>query len=298
MQILHFSDVHVQVDYRQIGYANLDWRRLLAQLEMDGLGRARDYVQAPRIIDEIGGAARRTGADHLVLSGDLTGLAYDAEFALARAALEPIARPELLTVVAGNHDRFTPESERDETFEKHFGDLLQSDLPEYCAEGPYPFVRLLKDEAAVVGLNSARANLFPGLAHGRVGPRQLDALAALLDDPRLQGRMVFVAVHHTPLRPYGWFDVPGHGMVDADKLLRIVRGPRRAVLSGHIHQRYWLQATSDRPHIFCAGSSTCSGEEGYWLIDVEDGLVRGAEMTEMGPGLLPPPAIVPVGAAA
>jgi len=38
MQILHFSDVHVQVDYRQIGYGNLDWRRLLAQLEMTGLG--------------------------------------------------------------------------------------------------------------------------------------------------------------------------------------------------------------------------------------------------------------------
>jgi 3',5'-cyclic AMP phosphodiesterase CpdA len=97
MQILHFSDVHVQVDYRQIGYANLDWRRLLAQLEMDWMGRARAYVQAPRVIDEIGGAARRTGADHLVLSGDLTGLAFDAEFAAAREALEPMAKPELLT---------------------------------------------------------------------------------------------------------------------------------------------------------------------------------------------------------
>jgi 3',5'-cyclic AMP phosphodiesterase CpdA len=297
MRILHFSDVHVQVDYRNIGYRNLNWRRLFAQLEMDLFGRAAHYTRASHVIDEIGCAARRTGADHLVLSGDLTGLAFDEEFAKARAALDPIARPDLLSVIPGNHDRYTVESEREATFERHFGDLLGSDLPELCAQGPYPFVRFVGDEVAVVGLDSAHANPFPGLPYGRVGRRQLEALAAILDHPRVKDRMVFVAVHHCPLRSQGVYDVPGHSLADANHLLQIVRGPQRAILAGHIHQRYWLNATPSRPHVFCAGSSTCFGEEGYWLIDVRDGLIANAERTELGKRALPPQGI-PAGAPA
>jgi 3',5'-cyclic AMP phosphodiesterase CpdA len=278
MKMLHFSDVHVQVDYREIGYHKLCWRRLLAQLE---LGRYSQYAQAPRVIDLIGGAAAWHQVDHVVLSGDITGLAYDAEFAGARKALGQLARPELLTVIPGNHDRFTPESDREKTFERHFGDLLVSDLPEYAAEGPYPFVRLVGDDTAVVGLSSARVPAFPGLAYGVLGKLQLDALSALLDDPRIKDRFVFVTVHHCPMRRWAGWDFPGHGMVDAKRLLQVVRGERRAILSGHIHERYWLQAEGDRPHLFCAGSSTCTGEEGYWLIDVQDGLIAGAQKHEL-----------------
>jgi 3',5'-cyclic AMP phosphodiesterase CpdA len=278
MKLLHFSDVHVQVDYREIGYRNLDWRRLLAQLE---LGRYSQYAHAPRVIDLIGGAAAWHQVEHVVLSGDLTGLAMDAEFAGARKALGQLARPELLTVIPGNHDRFTPDSETDQTFERHFGDLLVSDLPEYVAEGPYPFVRLIGEETAVVGLSSARVPFFPGFAYGVLGKLQLDALAGILDDPRVKDRMVFVAVHHCPMRRWAGLDFPGHAMVDARKLLQLVRGDKRAVLAGHIHERYWLQAEGDRPHMFCAGSSTCSGEEGYWLIDVQDGRIAGAQKYEL-----------------
>ncbi len=76
--------------------------------------------------------------------------------------------------------------------------------------------------------------------------------------------------------------MPGHGLADAGDRLRVVRGPKRAILAGHIHQRYWVEATATRPHIFCAGSSTCAGEEGYWLIDVEDGHLQRAHKTELG----------------
>ncbi len=108
MRVLHFSDVHVQVDYRALGYRNLDWRRFLAQIDLGLLGTSAHFADAHHVIDEIGSAARRSQADHLVLSGDLTGLALDEEFRRARLALAAVARPELLTVVPGNHDRFTP----------------------------------------------------------------------------------------------------------------------------------------------------------------------------------------------
>jgi 3',5'-cyclic AMP phosphodiesterase CpdA len=212
----------------------------------------------------------------MVLSGDLTAYALEEEFAGARLALAPLAEnPTRLSVIPGNHDRYTPGSRRQSRFERHFGHLLQSDWPEYCREGPYPFVRVLGEEAVVVGLNSARAPAVPGFSFGKVGTAQLSALEALLGDHRLGNRAVLVAVHHAPLTARGRPDRLHHGLWDADRLLRLLPGPRFAVLFGHIHRRYHHEATTTRPHLFGAGSSTQAGRAGFWLIEVLQGQVTG-----------------------
>src|SRR5690606_4759743 len=123
-----------------------------------------------------------------ILSGDLTALAVDAEFEGALQALgELAAKPERLTVVPGNHDVFTPGSRRKGRFESWFGHLLGSDLPALQVEGPWPLVRLVGEDVAVVGLNSARVPFLPGLAAGRVGRRQLAALEKICAHPSLRG---------------------------------------------------------------------------------------------------------------
>jgi len=183
--------------------------------------------------------------------------------------------PRRCTVIPGNHDRYTPGALATRRFEKYFGHLLVSDLPEYCREGAFPFVRLIGEEAAVVGLCSARVPPMPGLSLGLVGRQQLEGLREAIRDPRLANRGVLVVVHHAPLTDRGRRDRLSHGLLDGSSLLKALPGPRYAVLHGHIHRRYHHPATADRPHIFGAGSSTQRGNEGYWTIDVADGQVLG-----------------------
>jgi hypothetical protein len=134
------------------------------------------------------------------------------------------------------------------------------------------------EEAAVVGLCSARVPPMPGLSYGFLGTRQRQALEALVRDPALAGRALLVMVHHAPLTKAGKQDRPTHRLLDGPSLLKLLPGPRFAVLHGHIHQRYHHPATATSPHIFGAGSSTELGHEGYWLIDVKDGQVTGGSM--------------------
>lgn len=253
----------------------------LAELRIRGRGRV--FAKSPETIRTIVDDVGRHRADHLIVSGDLTGYALEEEFDGAKGALGSITEDKRrCTIVPGNHDTYTPGALADRRFERRFGHLLASDLPEHTMEGPYPFVRLLDDGAAVVGLLSARVGLVPGFSFGIIGERQLDGLRAIVADPRMKDRAVLVVVHHAPLAGNGKPDKPLHGLVDAKKLFEVVHGPKFAVLHGHIHHRYHHPASAVRPHLFGAGSSTQAGREGYWLIDVKDGKFAGSEMRKPG----------------
>lgn len=300
MRILHISDVHVQVDYEHAVWASIGWRRVVAQIELKLARRARRFREAPETLAALLREAEIGGYDHVILSGDLTALAVDEEFERVRKALGALAdRPDRLTVVPGNHDVFTPGSVRKRRFEKWFGHLLHSDLPRYQVEGPWPVVRLLGEEHAIVGLNSARVPVVPGIAAGRVGDDQLAALIAACADPAMRGRNVLVVVHHAPLRPDGRLDRRIHGLLDADRLIEACRiAGAQAIFCGHIHHRYDY-AIEGGPLIVCGGSSTALRREGYVLVDSRPGqnLVvenRSLERLRGEPedGALPDPVVV------
>jgi 3',5'-cyclic AMP phosphodiesterase CpdA len=288
MRFLHCSDVHMTADYPSLPLRPLGWRRWIAMVEQTVGGRREAFARAPATLATIARDMGRWDVDHLILSGDLTQYALEPEFVLARQALGDLAEdPSRCTVIPGNHDVFTPGSQRSGRFAKHFGPLLRSDLPEHRREGAFPFVRLLGREAAVVGLLSARVPFVPGVASGFLGAAQLEGLAAIVKDPRLEGRAVLVVVHHAPFTPWGREDHRLHGLRDAGALIELLPGPRFAVLHGHIHQRYHHPATARRPHFFGAGSSTQAGREGYWIIEVEGGRVVGGQQHVPGGALLP-----------
>jgi 3',5'-cyclic AMP phosphodiesterase CpdA len=258
----------------------MSWYELVAK------GRAKAFAQAPEAMRAIVRDAERHAVDHLVLSGDLTASALPSEFAGAASALGELARdPRRCTVIPGNHDCHHPEALKKQLFEAHFGSLLSSDLPAHARLGPWPVVRLVGDELAVVALHTSLLPAIPGVAYGRVGPKQLEGLRAVLSDKALEGRAVLVVVHHAPLRADGRPDKLSHGLHDAEALLALLPGPRFAVLHGHIHQRYLHAASSKRPHLFGAGSSTQADCRGYWLIEVSGGTVRGgtAHPLDLGP---------------
>ncbi|MEP6732395.1 MAG: metallophosphoesterase [bacterium] len=286
MRFLHCSDVHITQNYRTAPFFKLGWRRWLAMFELTIGGRGRGYRDAGRTLRRIVGDVERHQADHLIISGDLTAYATEAEFRDVRDALGDFGKSRAnCSVIPGNHDFFTPNSLRTSRFDQHFGHLLESDLPEYRREGPYPFVHFKGDDVAIVGLLSARVVPLPGMAYGRVGAAQLSGLRDLLDDHRMKHRAVLVLVHHGPLMANGRRDSRMHGLVDGEELLAMLPGPRFGLLHGHLHERYHHPATARRPHTFCAGSSTQRGHEGYWLIDVDDGVIRGGtiHMPDLSP---------------
>jgi 3',5'-cyclic AMP phosphodiesterase CpdA len=291
VRILHCSDVHVTLDYLKLPFFKLGWRRWIALGELKLGGRQAAYQEAGDTIRKIVRDFREVGADHLIVSGDLTAYALPGEFAGAKAALGELAEdPKRCTVIPGNHDVYTPGAYRDRRFEKTFAPLLDSDLPEYRREGIWPLVRLLGEDVAIVGLKSARVPAVPGMSFGVIGKRQLGGLRDAVNDERLKERAIVVVVHHAPLNRRGKRDKIHHGLADKDALFRIARGPRFAVLHGHIHQRYHHAATETRPHLFGAGSSTQRGREGYWLIEVERGRIAGGRMLGLGEALPAPAA--------
>src|SRR5579872_6414533 len=102
MKIAHLSDLHLLalqgvparrfLNKRLTGWVNL-------RLKRGSIHRA-SYVQA--IAQEI----TRIDVDHVVVTGDLTNLALEAEFELVRDLFERELGidPSRVTVVPGNHD--------------------------------------------------------------------------------------------------------------------------------------------------------------------------------------------------
>src|ERR1043166_5842728 len=192
MRFLHCSDVHVTQDYlRKRTEEPLGWRRWFGMLEHTVGGRGADYRHAGDTLARIVADGAKHGVDRVLVTGDLTAYAMDEEFRRAREALGTIGQSRATcSVIPGNHDYFTPDAVSSGRFERHFAHLLESDLPEYRCEGPYPFVHLAGDDVAVVGLRSALLPGFPGIGFGAVGAAQLDAVRAILADARVRHRVV------------------------------------------------------------------------------------------------------------
>ena len=172
MRIAHLSDLHVLalagvspfrfMNKRLTGYANL-------RLKRKHIHR-RAYVEA--IATEIA----RSKIDHVVVTGDLTNLALEAEFEAARELLEKGLglSPRDVSVVPGNHDLYTSGALRARRFTEFFAEYIKSDLPELAAKtslGAFPFVRL-RGPCAIIGLTTAVPRL-PFVASGKMGSQQL-----------------------------------------------------------------------------------------------------------------------------
>lgn len=268
MRLFHISDLHFQADIPLSRWPRLGWRRLVAQSEYRLLGRRGRFLGVPQTVDRLLAEATARGADHLLVSGDLTALALGEEFEEARHRLASWSGR--MTVLPGNHDRYTPEAARAQLFEGAFATELRTDMPGSAAEGPYPLVKLIGDDGAVVGLSSARVPLMPGIAAGWIGSPQRRALARLLATDELRRRQVFVAFHHAPFRSDGRADRLTHGLLDAAPLLAICRaGGALALGHGHLHHRFRVDP-SGGPPVFCAGSSTERGREGYYFYELTD----------------------------
>ena len=269
IRILHFSDVHVQESVLAVPPSELLGKRALAFGNL-WLTRGRLFKDSVAKLAALGRFAESQRVDFAMCTGDYTAVGSEAEYTSASAAIAALAdRPLGFCTVPGNHDLYLQDTLRDTRFERHFGEFTRSDWPEYTVDGAYPYVRIVSDALAIVGVNSARPNPSPFSSAGLVPPAQLTALRHILDDRRLEKRRVIVMTHYGILRRDGKPDSPHHGLENADELVRICARPRVMIAHGHIHGRYCHGATEARPWIFCAGSATQREREGIWLYELD-----------------------------
>jgi len=267
MRILHFSDLHVSLGLRRVPL--LDWigKRLAGGANLLR-GRGRHFADAARKSLAIVDLDRRIEPDFVLCTGDLTALATHAEFAAARDLLEPLPDSPRFIVTPGNHDVYTRPTVREGRFRKYFETGLSTDLPELRTDGPWPLVRLLDDDAAVIAVNSARSNLLPWSSSGRIPAAQLEGLEAALADPRLAGRFVFLMTHYAPCLADGSPDTREHGLRNLDEFLAAAASiGRGALLCGHVHDVFRRVIDAFPGEVFCAGSATYAGREGAWVFD-------------------------------
>jgi 3',5'-cyclic AMP phosphodiesterase CpdA len=228
MRIAHCSDLHLLslAGARALDFANKRWIGGLNLLA----NRGRHYHS--RIFEAMVADFNRSAVDHIVVTGDITNLAFEEEFRFARRLFEDIRLgPEDVTVIPGNHDAYVARGA--EYFSTHFDDYNRPD-PGWAwpGGGRWPVVRV-RGPLAVVALSTSLATPW-FTAWGRVGAEQLERLAAVLADPRLAGRFRLVAIHHPPAGERS--RSPVRGLRDRDGFAAVIAAAgAELILHGHEH---------------------------------------------------------------
>jgi len=276
MRVLHFSDIHLRESAWSVPLGAWLGKRAIGGLNLL-LGRRHHFDGAEAKVGALDVFRREQGVDLVICTGDYTALGTWGDLEIAREAVEPLLDAPLGYVhVPGNHDLYVHDAVRQHRFHAKFGDTLATDLPEFLVGGgPWPLVRLIGEDVAVVAVNSARPNPRPWRSSGRIPDEQIEALERVLQDDRVRPRFVFVITHYTPRLPDGTPDKPRHGLVNAEAFLHACRDVSPgAILCGHVHWCYSVRVENVAPRIFCAGSATKKGVEGLWVFDVDEGRCR------------------------
>jgi 3',5'-cyclic AMP phosphodiesterase CpdA len=185
-------------------------------------GRAKRFHLAgvSRLVDRV----RQLEPDHILITGDLTTTALPEEFRAARRALsEWLKDPSRVTVVPGNHDRYTWWAHRNRRFEQYFG--------EFAPRSDFPWLRPLDPETAILGLDPTRASIS---ARGKLPIPQWTEAQRLVADPGSRPVRLIVACHYPVAVPQGFErELARKPMINAAEV------------------RAWLRTIG--PHLFCSG---------------------------------------------
>jgi 3',5'-cyclic AMP phosphodiesterase CpdA len=285
MRIAHFSDLHVLdlegvsplrfLNKRLTGWANLRFKRKAKH--------RTSYVRA------VAREVRRAGVQHVAITGDLTNLALETEFAAVRALLEEEMgfSPRDVSVVPGNHDLYTRGARRSGRFAAFFHRYTECDLGVAVAAGGgrFPFVKL-RGPTAIIGLSSAVPRP-PFVASGVLGRAQLGALGAALSHPEVRSRTPIVLVHHPVHNPPSRLKTFVEGLWDAAALeARLSHVREGLVLHGHLHARAQRPLATRAGRILSVGATSASLHHdephrmaGFNVYEVDDrsGDVRSVE---------------------
>ena len=271
LRVLHFSDIHVGVQVRHMAWKKWFSKRAIGAINLLR-GRAKYFDEAQEKIEALIRFKEENNIDLVIHTGDYTALGLESELKLAKQLVSPLMTPpQRYVTVPGNHDIYVHEANSHYRFSEQFCSVLQNDLPEYCRGGHWPLIRLVGDDMAVIALNSARPNPWPWRSNGIIHQVQLDALEEILQDTRIKDRYIFVMTHYAPRLGNGKPDSKLHGLINAKNFLEKCKNiSSGAILCGHVHKTYHVKVEELNVDIYCAGSATMEGHEGFWIYEVEE----------------------------
>jgi Icc protein len=223
-RIVHLSDAHV-LDPRP-SRTRSGWSMRVRFLSfgrpLDALGRQRKLRRSLQ-------TARRVGANHVVLSGDLTEIGTPGEFETLAELLHDSGIPsDRISLVPGNHDLYT-----------------SADAWRWALAGPLAaFARTSADRPGKM-LDVGGATLMPidatfhqpvTRSAGVVAPEVLESIERRAADPAFAGRPLVLVQHHPPFvrktKAWHWVD----GLMGATRMMHLMETFRHLfVMHGHLH---------------------------------------------------------------
>jgi predicted phosphodiesterase len=219
VRIVHVSDIHFwQYVFNPL---RLMSKRLVGMTSLL-LGRARRFrlERVPELVNQV----LRLDPDHILITGDLTTTALPDEFQAARAALSGwFDDPARVTIVPGNHDRYTLRAHRSRLFEHYFA--------AFAPRREFPWLRRIDSETAILGLDPTRAGIS---ARGKLSAAQLLEAQEILAKSLGEVHRLVIACHYPVSVPREFHHESARKpLVNAPEL------------------RQWLRTIG--PHLYCCG---------------------------------------------
>ncbi len=218
MRVAHLSDVHALEPPGRYGWGT---KFVSIGRKLDAVGRAQKLRRALAL-------AKESGADHFVISGDLTELGTPAQFeSFAATVHEAAISPERVTLVPGNHDLYTAH----DAWQKALVGPLRAFAE---ASAGAPGVVVDRGEAVFLPLD---LTMYQSVARsgGNFSDGAASALGRRLADPSFARRALVVVQHHPPFTHptvWQWID----GLRGATQLMAMLSVHAHVqVLHGHLH---------------------------------------------------------------
>jgi 3',5'-cyclic AMP phosphodiesterase CpdA len=251
VRLVHLSDIHVW--HYAFNPLRLLSKRAVGMVGLLG-GRARRFR-----LERLSAVVARVKSlepDHVLITGDLTTTALSSEFHAARLALSDLLRdPSRVTVLPGNHDRYTRRSVRFRKFEAFFG--------EFASGSTYPWLRPLDPETAILGLDPTRSHIS---ARGYLPPEQLASARALVANPIQRPRRLIVACHYPVVAPpFYEEELSAKRLKNAGEVREWLKGIGPHVYCcGHVHAA-WAFVSTEVPNQLClnAGAPLMRDQTGF-----------------------------------
>jgi Icc protein len=272
--IAHLSDLHL-IERQHQKRSSLSRTRLSllsAFAPLDAEIRVKQAIETLR-------ACVRAGADHVVITGDLTEDGSAAQFEVLAEVLDASGLdPDRVTIVPGNHDGYGLTG----TFERALNGPLAAYKPSSEARSA-----VVRGDVVLQPISTMIDGQSITQAGGALRAEDVAAIASLASDSVCRNRTFVVAQHHPPLAS-AW---PGlsifHRVDNVVAQSELLRDRARVhVLHGHVHKPV-TRTLCGREHaqVYSTGSVRDGGTT-LRLYKAEEGTLR--ELT------LPTPATVAV----